>query len=367
MSTPFHRPVTHPESARNVQHLVGDPDALLRKEFTKSCEAWFEQRYPGYRAFMTTSCTRALELAALSIDIRPGDEIILSPYNYVGVANAFANYGAKLVFVDVDPATMNIDARAIEAAITDRTRAVLAMHYGGVGCDMRTILDVCQRHDVLCIEDAALSIGATLNGQPLGSFGDISAISFDSMKNITCGEGGVLLVQERFVPTVEVAFENGTDKRAFERGQVPAYTWTARGSKFALSEFNAAVLLPLLENEERITRERRARWDALYDALAASDFFSPMLPNALRDGEHNGHVFWLLAPSRAERDELLTALTAAGVPAAFHYQVLDGGQEVPRAADLADRVVRLPVHHIEDVVRAVERIMASVEGTIPEA
>ena len=190
MNTPFHRPVTHPQSARNVQRLVDDPDAILRKEFTKACEAWFEERYPGYRAFMTTSCTRALELAALSIDIRPGDEIILSPYNYVGVANAFANYGAKLVFVDVDPATMNIDASAIEAAITDRTRAVLAMDYGGVGCDMTSILDICTRHDLLCIEDAAQCIGATWNGQPLGSFGDISAISFDSMKNITCGEGG---------------------------------------------------------------------------------------------------------------------------------------------------------------------------------
>lgn len=352
---PFNLPYTCTESGDNVASLVRNPHLLNGYDFTRRCAAWFETAYPGYRAFLTTSCTRALELAALALDIRPGDEVIMPSYNFVGVADAFANYGARLVLVDIDPDTMNIDAGLLERAITPKTRAVVVMHYSGVACDIETIADCCTRHGIVLIEDNAQGLGATLNGRKLGSFGDFSCVSFDRMKNISAGEGGVLLCRPEYADAVDVAFEKGTNKSDFMKGKAPAYEWIARGSNFSISEYNAAILLPLLERSGEITAGRLSVWNALYEAIRNADLPAPALPTSQYDSGHNGHIFFLKAVNVEQRNAIMSLLCRSGVPAFFHYTPLHGslmGNQyrfinggIDRSAEESDRLLRLPMHN----------------------
>lgn len=352
---PFNLPYTCTESGDNVAKLVRDPHLLNGYDFTRRCAAWFEAAYPGYRAFLTTSCTRALELAALALDIRPGDEVIMPSYNFVGVADAFANYGARLVLVDIDPDTMNIDAGLLERAITPKTCAVVVMHYSGVACDIETIADCCTRHGIVLIEDNAQGLGATLNGRKLGSFGDFSCVSFDRMKNISAGEGGVLLCRPEYVDAVDVAFEKGTNKSDFMKGKAPAYEWIARGSNFSISEYNAAVLLPLLEKSGDITAGRLSVWNALYEAIQNANLPALSLPPSQYGSGHNAHIFFLKAESMEQRDKVMNSLLEQGVPAYFHYTPLHrshlGKQYtfLSRGTDFSEaeshKLLRLPMHN----------------------
>ena len=351
-------PVTDKQSALNVADVVANPQFLLTKPYTKSCEKWFTENYPGYEAFLTSSCTRALEMAAISMDIKPGDEIIVSPFNYVGVANAFAMFGAKLVFVDIEPNTMNINLEAARRAITPKTKAIIAMHYGSVACDLDGFRLLCDESELFLVEDAAHCIGAKHQEKPIGLWGDFSAISFDAQKNISCGEGGVLLVKQKHLSVVERVYENGTDKRAFDRGDIPFYSWQCIGSKFAISEYDAAVLLPLLQRVAEITCERRKAWDKLFETVHNHNVLSKFLPSHLENLNHNGHIFWLCAESTEAAKYWVEWFKRNNIQASFHYPSLDlspfykqqHANPCERATTLSKRLFRLPLNQYKDIV-----------------
>lgn len=350
---PFSVPYTCRESAENVRYLVDHPTEVGKGVFTRKCIGWMEEKYRGYRAYLTTSCTRSLELIALGLDLQIGDEIILSPYTYVGVANAFANYGARLVFVDILPGTMNIDASLIEAAITPKTRAVIAMHYSGVGCEMEAITALCSKHDLVLIEDNAQGIEARYNDQLLGTFGDFSCLSFDLLKNISCNDGGALLFKEEFAEAMDVAFENGTNKSAFLADKVDAYEWIGKGSKFSMSEYTAAVLYPLLQRSLSINGERRSRWDALMERIGTKGGMADYLPKCMFDYEHNGHIAYLKFESMEQRNAIMDHLNRNGIQSYFHYVSLDrsvAGRThrntgICHAGPESDKLLRLPMHN----------------------
>jgi dTDP-4-amino-4,6-dideoxygalactose transaminase len=354
MKIPFNIPATREESYQNVKYLVDNPLAIAQKKFTKACEDWFKELYPEYHALLVTSCTKAMELIALSIDVQDGDEIIMPSYSYVGVANSFVNLGARLVLVDIEPETMNIDASLIEEAITPRTKAVVVMHYSGVTCEMQKIVEVCQRRNIVLIEDNAQGIGARFQGKLLGALGDFSCISFDSLKNISCGEGGILLFKEKHRKSVEVCFENGTNRHEFMEGKAALYEWVNRGSKFVISEFNAAILHPLLLQSESIIQKRRAQWQQLYDAIAAQSALARLLTPKLLAYEHNAHIFFLKSRDKSERDNLIKHLNSKGIASSFHYTPLHtslrgkelgfGMKEDRFTTSESDRLLRLPIY-----------------------
>jgi dTDP-4-amino-4,6-dideoxygalactose transaminase len=355
MKIPFNISITSSSSTENVNHLVENPFSISEKIFTKLCMEWFQKLYPEYKALLITSCTKAMELIALSINIQEGDEIIMPSFSYVGVANSFANLGAKLVLQDIDPETMNIDSNLLESAITAKTKAVVIMHYGGVTCEMEKIVEICKRRNIILIEDNAQGIGGTYHDIPLGSFGDFSCISFDSLKNISCGEGGVLLYKKKFEKSVAVCFENGTNRNDFSEGKVEYYEWVDRGSKFAISEFNAAILYPLLLNTETITDTRKERWQKLYDSIFQEEKIKHLLTPKLLLYNHNAHIFFLKCAHKKERDTLMKFLNSKEISCSFHYTPLHSsvqgkklGLHLPddkHTTKESERLLRLPMYN----------------------
>jgi dTDP-4-amino-4,6-dideoxygalactose transaminase len=322
MHIPFNLPFTLPESTLQVQKLVENPALITEKHYSKLCEKYFEDLYPGYKALLTPSCTKALEVVAIALGFNNSDEIIMPSFNFVGVGNAFVLHGAVPVFADIDPDTMNIHPDSIRRSITPKTKAVLAMHYSGVGCDMEDIMDICEEHNLILIEDNAQGIHCQHNRQLLGSFADFSVISFDSMKNISCSEGGVLLYKEKYHHKITVAYHLGTNREDFENGKVSHYEWVAKGSKFYMSEYNAAVLYPLLMCSEEICKERRAIWNMLFDLFYEEELLRKLLPLKIRDKEHNGHIFWIKCENKNERHELIKFLSSKNISSFFHYTPL---------------------------------------------
>lgn len=357
----FNIPYTCSESADNVRYLIENPSAVNKGIFTNKCKEWLENEYDGYTAYLTSSCTRALEMAALSMDFEPGDEIILSPFTYVGVGNAFTIFGAKLVYVDIHPENMNINADLIEAAITPRTKAVVAMHYASVGCEMHKIVDVCKRHNLVLIEDNAQGIQAYHEQKLLGTYGDFSCLSFDLMKNISCNEGGVLLCKKEWEDKVDVVFENGTNRTAFRKGKVNAYEWINRGSKFIISEYNAAVLFPLLEKSKNIITQRRAIWDSLMDEICKSESLKKFIPSVMFECAHNGHLAYLKFESPEQRNLVMKYMNTNGIPSFFHYVSMDDsiagkrfGKEnsfPTNAIYESNCLLRLPMHNYLDALQ----------------
>jgi dTDP-4-amino-4,6-dideoxygalactose transaminase len=353
MNIPFCQAHTSSQSAKNVQFLVDNPSEIAKNSFTKQCIQYFEELYPGYKALIVSSCTRALDLIALSLNLGANDEIVMPSFNYVGVANAFAQTGAKLVFADVDVESMNISAASVEKCLSPNTKAVLAMNYAGVGSDLVAIKKLCAQKKIIFIEDNAQGIGAYLGDKLLGGFGDFSCISFDSVKNISCGEGGVILYRSQFEESIETVFNNGTNRVAFEKGAVEAYEWVVLGSKFAISEYNAAILLPLLQSCDSIIQERRDKWNQLYDALAQVTGLMPCLPKHMRGGKHNAHIFFIKLPSNHARDSVMNYLQGKGVSCSFHYTPLHSSQMglaknfkmiIDSSTTLeSDKLLRLPV------------------------
>ncbi len=322
MNIPFHVPYTSSESAENVKKIIENPEWILSKHYTNLCNQYFQKEFPGYKAFMTSSCTRAMEMIALFLDLKPGDEIILPSFTFVGVANAFVNYGARLVFADIEPDSMNIYAEGVKGLITSKTKAVIAMHYGGVACKTDALVDLCFENGLLLIEDNAQGINCTHNERLLGSYGDFSCISFDSMKNVNCSEGGLLLYKEKFHERIAPIFHNGTDRAEFDKGNVEMYQWVTKGSKFAISEYNAAVLLPLLEMSHSITNHRKERWQRMYDLMAQVPEIKKLLPKEIAQSGHRGHVFFIKCPDRSMRKEWIHEFDKNGVVAQFHYTPL---------------------------------------------
>lgn len=330
-------------------HLAGDG------QFTQKCSAWLEERIGSRRALLTHSCTAALEMSAILSGVGPGDEVIMPSYTFVSTANAFVLRGATPVFVDIRPDTLNIDETKIEAAITPRTRAIVPVHYAGVGCEMDVIMDIARRHDLVVIEDAAQSIMSTYKGRPLGSIGHMAALSFHETKNLISGEGGALLINDaRFAERAEIIREKGTNRSQFFRGQIDKYTWVDLGSSYLPGEIVAAFLWAQMEEADAINARRLSIWAEYHQGLSASaeqkKIARPALP---ADCGHNAHMYYVLLPDLVTRTGFIEKLRARNVTAVFHYIPLHSspfGRSVCRVAgdmittdDIGDRLVRLPL------------------------
>ena len=354
-------PFNVPPCTGNEMKYIGEAIAAHKicgdGAFTKKCNAWIEQRFGAHKALLTTSGTTALDMASLLCDLKPGDEVILPSFTFSSTANAFAIYGARLVFVDVRPDTMNIDETKIEAAITDRTRAVVAVHYAGVACEMDTILDIARRHKLLVIEDAAQGVMASYKGRPLGTIGDFGCYSFHETKNYSMGEGGAVLVNNPvYVERAEILREKGTDRAKFFRGQVDKYTWVDIGDSFLPSELNAAYLWAQLEMADEINADRLKSWNAYHEAfqpLAAKGLVElPVVPEGC---VHNAHMYYLKCRDLEERTAFIRFLKERDILAVFHYVPLHSapagrqygrfaGEDVYTTRE-SDRLVRLPLYY----------------------
>ncbi|MBB5400575.1 dTDP-4-amino-4,6-dideoxygalactose transaminase [Paraburkholderia youngii] len=323
--------------------------------YTKRCHTWLETTTRCDKALLTHSCTAALEMAALLLDIQPGDEIIMPSYTFVSTANAFALRGGIPVFVDIREDTLNLDERLIEAAITPRTRAIVPVHYAGVACEMDTIMEIAQRHNLKVVEDAAQGVMATYKGRALGSIGDLGTYSFHETKNVISGEGGALLVNRpEYAEAAEIIREKGTNRSQFYRGQVDKYTWQSIGSSFLPGELIAAFLWAQLEEAEQITKTRLENWSRYHAMLepfeAKGMLRRPIVPEHC---QHNAHMYYVLVESLNERQRILERLRQNGIDAVFHYVPLHSSPAGLRygrthgslavTESQANRLIRLPL------------------------
>ena len=289
--------------------------------YTRKCNQWFEERTGTPKCLLTTSCTHALEMAALLADIQPGDEVILPSFTFVSTADAFVLRGAVPVFVDIRPDTMNIDENLIEAAITDRTKAIAPVHYAGVSCEMDKIMEIAEKYNLKVIEDAAQGVMSTYKGKPLGTIGDYGCYSFHETKNYSMGEGGAILIRDpEDVENAEIIREKGTDRSKYYRGQVDKYTWVNYGSSYLPSDMNAAYLYAQLEMADEINNARLACWDRYYEnlkPLADAGYIElPVIPEGC---VHNAHMFYIKAVNLEVRTALIDYLKERGVHSVFHY------------------------------------------------
>lgn len=326
-------------------------------EFTRKCSEWIERKTGTAKCLLTTSCTHATELAALLSKVGPGDEVIMPSYTFVSTADAFVLRGAVPVFVDIRPDTMNIDETLIEDAITERTKAIVPVHYAGVGCEMDEICRIAAKHSLLVIEDAAQGIMATYKGKALGAIGDFGCYSFHETKNFSCGEGGALLIaHEKDIEDAEIFREKGTDRSKFYRGQVDKYRWQNYGSSYLPSELNAAYLYAQLELADEITAARLAIWNQYYERLAPLEKAGKItLPYVPEHCVHNGHMFYIKTADLAERTELIDYLKEKGIMAVFHYVPLHSAPaglkfgrfsgEDRYTTRESERLLRLPLYY----------------------
>ncbi len=364
-----------PYSGKELEYIA--ETVKLRKlsgdgPFTKKCNEWIEQRTGAARALLTTSCTHALEMAALLCGIGPGDEVILPSYTFCSTADAFVQRGARLVFVDIRPDTMNLDENLIEEAVTPRTKVVAPVHYAGVSCRMDRIIQIADKYRLKVVEDAAQGVLAEYGGKALGAIGDFGCFSFHETKNYSCGEGGALLMRDAaWQEQAEIIREKGTNRSKFYRGQIDKYTWIGYGSSYLPSELNAAYLWAQLEVADRINEDRLASWRYYHAALrrlAEQGLIGrPEVPEGCR---HNAHMYWIKAKDLDERTRLIAHLKQKGVETVFHYVPLHSspaGLKFGRfhGADRhttreSERLLRLPMHYglaesdLEQVVAAVE-------------
>ncbi len=326
-------------------------------QFTKKCNAWLEEKFNAQKALLTTSGSTALDMALLLCDLKPGDEVILPSYTFSSTANAPVLAGAKLVFVDVRPDTMNIDEKKIEAAITKKTKVIVAVHYAGISCEMDTILDIARRHNLMVIEDAAQGVMSTYKGKALGTMGDFGCYSFHETKNYSMGEGGALIINNpAYNEKAEILREKGTNRAKFFRGQVDKYTWVDFGDSYLPSELNAAYLWAQLQVADEINDNRLATWNAYYEA------FKPLeekgyieLPTVPVGCVHNAHMFYIKLKNLEERTDFIAKLKEEGVYCVFHYIPLhsapaghkfgrfDGEDEYTTKE--SERLVRLPLYY----------------------
>ena len=374
MTIPFNRPymtgreLDYIADAHRNGHLSGDGP------YTRRCHQWLERTTGASKALLTHSCTAALEMAAILLDLGPGDEVIMPSYTFVSTANAFALRGARPVFVDIREDTLNLDERLVEAAITPRTRAICVVHYAGVACEMDAILAIAQRHGLKVIEDAAQGIFSAYKGRPLGAIGDLGALSFHETKNIISGEGGALLAREGdLAERAEIIREKGTDRSRFFRGQVDKYTWVDIGSSYLPSELVAAFLAAQVEHGGDITARRLALWDRYHAWAAAHEAAGrvrrPIVPSHC---VHNGHMYYLLLPSLDARSAFIQRMKEQGVGTVFHYIPLHSSPaglrlgradgELPVTDDISARLVRMPLWvgleaHMDEVLAAADQAL----------
>ncbi|KAF6578988.1 dTDP-4-amino-4,6-dideoxygalactose transaminase [Paenibacillus sp. EKM212P] len=339
------------EKSFSSGHLSGDG------EFTRLCANWFERTFDVKKTLITTSCTHALEMAAILLDIQQGDEIIMPSYTFVSTANAFVLRGAKIVFVDIRPDTMNINEDLIEDGITDKTKAIVPVHYAGVACDMDKILELANRYNLAVVEDAAQGILSEYKGRKLGTLGHLGCISFHETKNVHCGEGGALLVNdETFMEKAEIIREKGTNRSKFFRGQVDKYTWVDIGSSYLPSELNTAFLMAQLEASEMITKNRLVSWNLYFNLLQPlSELNLIDVPFIPLNSTHNAHMFYIKVRDLEIRTELLNFLKRHEIMAVFHYVPLHSSEAGLKHSSFigedayttreSERLIRLPLYY----------------------
>ncbi len=337
--------------AIEAEHICGDG------MFTKKCNGWIEERTGTAKALLTTSCTHATEMAALLLNIQPGDEVIMPSYTFVSTANAFVLRGAVPVFVDIRPDTMNLDENLIEEAITEKTRAIVPVHYAGVACEMDKIMELAGKYRLAVVEDAAQGVCSFYKGKALGTMGDYGCFSFHETKNFSMGEGGALLIRDsEHVEDAEILREKGTNRSKFFRGQVDKYTWVNQGSSYLPSDMNAAYLWAQLELADQITADRMKSWNAYNEQLKPlKDQGRIELPSVPEDCVHNAHMFYLKAKDLEERTKLIAYLKEAEIQTVFHYVPLhtgEAGKKLGRFSGVdryttkeSERILRLPMYY----------------------
>ena len=354
---PFNKPSFEGREHEYLEAAIASGQISGDGLFTKRCHEFLEAELGVARALLTTSCTHALEMMALLLDIKAGDEVILPAFTFVSTANAFVLRGAKPIFIDVRPDTLNFDERQLDALITERTRAAVPVHYAGVGCEMDVILKVAGASEVAVVEDNAHGLFGTYRGKQLGTFGCMGAQSFHETKNFSCGEGGALLINDKgFVERAEIIREKGTNRSRFFRGLIDKYTWTDVGSSYLPSDLLAAVLLGQFEAKDSIQARRRRIWERYSAALGGwAKQMGATLPVVPADREHPFHMFYLLMPSLDARQRLMAVLKSRGILSVFHYLPLHlsemgvrfGGRQgqCPVTEDVSDRLLRLPFYN----------------------
>ncbi len=353
----FNRP---PLTGNEEKYLLQSMNSLKISgdgEFTKRCHRWFEEKLQCKKVLLTTSCTHALEMTAMLIDIQPGDEVIMPSYTFVSTANAFALRGAKIIFVDIRPDTMNIDESLIEDAITEKTKAIVPVHYAGVACEMDAIMDIANRHELFVIEDAAQGMMSSYKGQALGTIGHFGTFSFHETKNYTSGgEGGLLIINDdKFSDQAEVIREKGTNRSQFFRGMIDKYSWVDIGSSYLMNDLSAAYLWGQLEKADTVNDERLRSWDQYYQGLKIleeKEYLSlPTIPSGC---VHNGHMFYIKTKDLNTRTAFMDHLSSNGIQAVFHYVPLHSApaglkfglfsKEDRYTTIESERLVRLPIY-----------------------
>lgn len=341
-------------------------------KFTQKCSAWLEEKTGTSKALLTTSCTHATEMAAILLDIKEGDEVIMPAYTFVSTADAFVLRGATAVFVDIDPKTMNIDANLIEAAITEKTKAIVPVHYAGVACDMDKIMSIAKKYNLAVVEDAAQGILSTYKGKQLGTIGDYGCYSFHETKNYSMGEGGALLIKDaNNIEKAEIIREKGTNRSKFFRGQIDKYTWVEAGSSYLPSELNAAYLYAQLEEADKVNAHRKNMWALYYEILKPlQDAGRIVLPTVPLECEHNAHMFYIKTADLEERSKFIEYMKKHEIGCVFHYIPLHNapaGKKYGRfhgkdeyTTKESERLVRLPMHYeltesnVQEVCQAIK-------------
>jgi dTDP-4-amino-4,6-dideoxygalactose transaminase len=357
MKIPFNKPLVFGDEISNIKQSLEDHILSGDGKFTRKCNEIMEKKFNAKKVMLTTSCTHALEMASILIDLQPGDEVICPSYTFVSTVNSFILRGAKPVFVDIREDTLNIDENLIEEKITDKTRAVFPVHYGGVSCEMAKINEIAQENNLLVVEDAAQGVNAKYKNKYLGTIGDLGTYSFHESKNYICGEGGALIVNnEKYMGRAEIIREKGTNRSKFFRGEVDKYTWVDIGSSYLPADILAAFLYEQLINMDTIKNKRKEIFDYYYENLKDLElkdkFRLPIIP---KECETNYHIFYILLTSERERDRLLKQLKKRGIHSVFHYIPLHTSPmgtkfgykegDLPNTEDLSKRILRLPFYY----------------------
>jgi dTDP-4-amino-4,6-dideoxygalactose transaminase len=371
---PFNRPAIVGKELHYISQVIFNGHAAGDGAFTRKCHVLLQRVFGVSNVLLTTSCTHALEMAALLLDLQPGDEVIVPSFTFVSTVNAFVLRGARPLFADIRADTLNLDERQLEGLVTPRTKAVVPVHYAGVGCEMDAIVETGRRHGIAIVEDNAHGLFGKYKGRPLGTFGCLAAQSFHETKNVTCGEGGALLINDpKYVERAEIIREKGTDRSRFFRGQVDKYTWVDIGSSYLPSDILAAFLYAQLEARQEIQERRRQIWAFYHENLQGwARRTGARLPEIPPHCEQPYHMYYLLLPSSHQRDALISALRAQDITAVFHYMPLHlsgmgrrfGGTpgQCPVTEDASGRLLRLPFYNDlteEDQTRVVEAVQAA--------
>ncbi|SMF75739.1 dTDP-4-amino-4,6-dideoxygalactose transaminase [Pseudobacteriovorax antillogorgiicola] len=371
-SIPFNKPFIVGKELHYISQAVLRGRLAGNGYFSKKCEYWMQEAFKANRVLLTTSGTAALEMAAILANLEDGDEVILPSYTFVSTANAFLRCGANLKFVDIRPDTLNMDETLLEDLITKRTKVIVPVHYAGVACEMKTIMDIASRHGILVVEDAAQAVHARYKDDFLGTIGDLGAYSFHETKNFICGEGGALVINNKiFLERAEIIHEKGTNRSKFFRGEVSKYTWVDEGSSFLPSEIISAFLYAQLEEADKITSKREAIYRYYYKALKPlSQKGYIQLPHCPEGSKHNGHMFYIiLEKSKHDRDHFISHMNRSGIHAVFHYVPLhtspmgrtfwNTNQRLKVTEDISQRLIRLPCYYEltrDDQDKVIEKI-----------